>query len=71
MDDQSAFERRLARIRACRLDLLTEGMNLRAPDGAGLLDLVTQYLEYFQAMLGDDSSARARNRGAGPARVWQ
>ena len=57
MDDQSAFERRLARVRACRLDLLTEGVNLRAPDAAGLLDLVTEHLEYFQAMLGDDSGA--------------
>jgi len=31
MGDQSAFERRLARVRACRLDLLTEGRTFVPP----------------------------------------
>jgi hypothetical protein len=49
-------DRRLARIRACRVDLLTHGFDLLAADGPALGEFVARHLEYFQAMLGDDSS---------------
>jgi hypothetical protein len=48
--------RRLARIRACRADLLTHGFDLLAADGPALRKLVARHLEYFQAMLGDDAT---------------
>jgi hypothetical protein len=42
---------------ACRGDLLKSGIDLAGLAGAALTAFVRQHLEYFQSMLGDDSSA--------------
>jgi len=49
--------RRIARMSACRGDLLENGIVLGAMDAAKLAAFVDEHLEYFQVMLGDDSSA--------------
>jgi hypothetical protein len=49
---------RVARIRACRVDLLTSGIDLAAMGPTSLDAFVRAHLEYFQCMLGDDSSHR-------------
>jgi hypothetical protein len=47
---------RVARMSACRADLLESGIDLSEMVGTALEDFVHEHLEYFQAMLADDSS---------------
>jgi hypothetical protein len=63
------FLTRITRIQACRADLLTSGVDL-ADGRAGVF--VRAHLDYFQLMLGDESTADevvaliARAAGHGP-----
>jgi hypothetical protein len=49
----------LSRIRLCRRDLLTQGIDLDGKGRAQLRSLVNRHLDYFQLMLGQDASAHA------------
>lgn len=48
---------RVARMGACRADLMESGIDLAGLVGAELKVFVRENLEYFQAMLGDDTPA--------------
>lgn len=47
---------RLERIAACRLDLFENGIDISCQTAVELGAFVEQELEYFQLMLGDDST---------------
>jgi hypothetical protein len=54
---QNLTPHRTARISACRVDLLTSGIDLAGMDDATSAAFVDEHLEYFQSMLGDDTPA--------------
>jgi hypothetical protein len=43
-------------IRACRLDLFSNAIDVTAMTGPQLVGLVREHIEYFQLMLGDEST---------------
>lgn len=47
---------RLGKISACRSDLLANDIDVTALDATQVAGLVGAHLEYFQMMLGDDST---------------
>ena len=49
---------RMARISACRSDLVDNGINADALGPRALSDLARRNLEYFQTMLGYDAGLR-------------
>lgn len=49
----------LARLRLCRQDLLTVGIDLDSHDPAQLRGLIRLHLDYFQLMLGHDVTSHA------------
>ena len=54
---QNFTSHRVARMGACRADLMESGIDLSRLVGAELRVFVRENLEYFQAMLGDDTTA--------------
>lgn len=54
---QNLTTHRIARMTACRVDLLTSGIDLSGMVGTTLTGFIREHLEYFQSMLGDDSPA--------------
>jgi hypothetical protein len=54
----SLYELRVARLSACRADLMGDGIDVSRMDRRQLCDLVAQHLEYFQMMVGHDVSCR-------------
>ena len=48
---------RVARMSACRVDLLASGIDLSGLVGKALTGFVREQLDYFQSMLGDDTPA--------------
>ena len=54
---QNFTSHRVTRMGACRADLLESGIDLSRLVGAELRVFVRENLDYFQAMLGDDTTA--------------
>ncbi|MDB5172474.1 MAG: hypothetical protein JWM97_3131 [Phycisphaerales bacterium] len=47
-----------ARVRTCVLDLRQNGIDLNAADDRMIREVVHEYLDYFQLMLGADPNVR-------------
>jgi hypothetical protein len=47
-----------ARVRTCVLDLRQNGIDLNAADDRIIREVVREYLDYFQLMLGADPNVR-------------
>ena len=55
---QSHSESRFGLIRSCVADLMANGIDLAAADAARVKEVVHEYLDYFQMMLGYEPGER-------------